>query len=301
MQVKNIKKSIGIVVDDASSLDLNFATKNNIIVVPFKKSWEKVDQNPSFQNLSMYEKMRLLIDKNKEYGWPKTSQPSLQSFLTAYKEQLQKYDQIICITASSTISGSYNCALQAKSFLSTSDQNKIIIPDLGQTGPGQTALIIETVNLIKKNYTQKQIEKHLLSIAPTIVLFAITENLIWAIKGGRVSGTKSQIIKILQKINLHPVLNFTAKKVEIKKVFFSRQPLSVLIVRYLNQISHSADSKSFPLKLVIQHADNLKEVQNIKRLLPSDRFKIIQETMISPVIGIHSGPGTIAIAVLKNK
>lgn len=294
------KESIGLVIDSASSLDIDFIAQNNITIVPFKNSWPKVDQDPTLKDLSIYEKMRLLSDKGKQYGWPKTSQPSIQSFLNAYKEQLQKYNRIICITASPTISGSYNCAIQAQSFLPTSDQKKIIIPDFRQSGPGQAVLAIKAIELIKKGYTQKQIEKYLLPIAQSIELFAIIEDLNWAIKGGRVTGAKSKIISILQKIHLHPVVNFTSKKVEIKKIFFKNQPLSTLTARYLNQIANSTESKHLPLKIVIQHGDNPKEVEKIKKLLTPDRFQIIQDSIISPVVGIHSGPGAIAVAVLKN-
>jgi DegV family protein with EDD domain len=176
------RQATGLVVDSTASLDPDFTLENDISVVQFKAKWEKVDQKISDQKISIYQKMKLFENQTEKYGWPKTSQPSPQAFLNTFKEQLQKYNIVICITASSAISGSYNSSLQARSFLPTSDQNRVIIPDFRQVGPGQGFLTIRAVELIKQGYSPQQIEKTLFSVSHHLKVFVIPDKISWAVK-----------------------------------------------------------------------------------------------------------------------
>jgi len=295
-QIKTSKKSVGLVVDDASGLDINFATQYDIAIVPFKTSWDKIDKKFSYQNMSIYRKMELFKNKTQQYGWPKTSQPTLENFLKNFKEQLQKYNYIICITTSTVISGSYNSAIQARSLLSSSDQKRVIIPDFKQMAPGQAMLAIKAVKLIEQEYTYKQIEKQLLSIAKNIDVFGTPKNMIWITTGGRVSGNIAKLVHFLQKIKVKPMLVLTTKNISLKKIYLGDKSSSTLFIQHLNKFYKSSN---IPLELVIQHGDDDPELKKIKQMLDPNRFKIIQETILSPVIGIHTGPGTFIIGILK--
>jgi fatty acid-binding protein DegV len=89
----------------------------------------------------------------------------------------------------------------------------------------------------------------------------------------------------------------TTKTISLKRVYFGDKPLSTLFVHYLNKQYRSSNG---PLELVIQHGDDNQEFEKIKKILDPKRFNIIQETILSPVIGIHTGPGTFIIGVLKS-
>lgn len=293
----NGKKSVGLVVDSASGLDIDFAAKHDIVIVPFKTSWEKVDQEKSSQNLSIYEKMRLYGNKREQYGWPKTSQPAMKIYLNAFKEQLQKYDHVICITTSVAISGSYNCAVQAQTLLPGSNKEKVIIPDFRQIAPGQAMLTTEITNLIDQGYTFKQIKKRLPSLNSKIDVFGSPEDMTWIINGGRVVGTKAKIVSFLQKINFKPIFCESYKKITLRKIHFTHKSISSLLLNYLNK---DFKSDNGPLKIVLQHGDSGPEVQKFKNMLDPERFQIVQETFLAPVIGIHTGPGTIIIGILKS-
>ncbi len=222
----NHKQEIGLVVDSTASLDPDFTLENDVSVVQFKAKWEKVDQKITDPKVSIYQKMKLFENQTEKYGWPKTSQPSPQSFLIAFKEQLKKYNFIICITASSAISGSYNCSLQARSFLHTSDQNRVIIPDFRQVGPGQAFLTIKATELIKQGYSYQQIEKTLFTISNNLKVFVTPDKISWAVKGGRVAGNKAKIVNFAQKFNFRPTLYLTPKNIGIMKIYFGHKSVS---------------------------------------------------------------------------
>jgi DegV family protein with EDD domain len=294
------KESVGIVVDSATSLPQDFIIDNNIAVVSFKTSWEKVDQDSSFKDIDFYQKMLLFKDKIQQYGYPKTSQPSPQKYLNAFKEQLQKFQSVICITMSDGMSGSYNCALQARSFLPLSEQNKILIPDFQQIGPGQAILADEAVKLIKKGYTIQQIEKKLLSVAPQIKVIGTFNDVSWVVKGGRVSGKKVKIINFLQKFNFHPTFCLNDKKPKLMKIYFGHKPIYKLFYKNLNQIAQNTENNNLPLTIVLQHNTNSADIEKLKTMLDPKLFKVIQTAILAPVTGIHTGPGSISAGILIN-
>ena len=294
----NHKQAIGLVVDSTASLDSNFTLENNISVVQFKAKWEKVDQKITDPKISIYQKMKLFENQTEKYGWPKTSQPSPQAFLTAFKEQLQKYNYIICITASSAISGSYNCSLQARSFLPMSEQNRVIIPDFRQVGPGQAFLTIKAIGLIKQGYSHQQIKKTLFTISSNLKVFVVPDKISWAVKGGRVAGNKAKIVNFAQKLNFRPTLYLTPKNIGIMKIYFGYRSVSFLINKYLNQIAKKNNSSNLPLKVIVQHSCDKKTIQQFIQKLDSKKFQIIHNSLLSPVLGVHGGPGSIAVAVL---
>jgi DegV family protein with EDD domain len=295
------KKPIGLVTDSMSGLDPDFTLKHDIIVVPFKTSWKKVDAQIADPNISVYQKMRLFENKTKEVGWPKTSQPSPKDYLTAFKEQLQKYNSVICIPTSSSISGSFNCALQARSFLPSNDQNKIFISDFLQVGPGQAILIIKAIQLIKQGYSPQQIENELFVVSQKETVFATPENMNWIIKGGRVSGFKAKILYFLKNLNFHPTFYLTAKGVSIMKVYFGHKDVYSLMTRDLKQIAQKADTNNLPLKIIIQHSCDQSKIEDFEKSLDPQLFQILQTSTLSPVLGTHVGPGTIGIALLSQK
>lgn len=294
----NHKDPVGLVVDGTASLDSEFTLENNISVVAFKAKWEKVDQEITDPKISIYQKMKLYENKTKNYGWPKTSQPSPQAFLAAFKEQLQKYNYIICITASSAVSGSYNCSLQARSYLPTSDQNRVIIPDFRQVGPGEAFLTIKATELIKQGYSYQQIEKELFSLSANLKVFVVPDKITWAVKGGRVSGNKAKIVNFAQKINFRPTLYLTSKGIGIMKIYFGHKSVSFLTHKYLNQIAKKTNANNLPLKVIIQHSCETKIINKFKNNLDPKKFQIIHLSQLSPVLGVHGGPGAIAIGVL---
>ena len=297
----NHKNPVGLVVDGTASLDSDFTLENNILVVPFKAKWEKVDQEITDPKVTIYQKMKLFENKTQKYGWPKTSQPSPQAFLTAFKEQLQKYNFIICVTASSSISGSYNCSLQARSYLPTSDQNRVIIPDFRQVGPGEAFLTIKATELIKQGYSHQQIEKELISLSANLKVFVVPDKITWAVKGGRVSGNKAKIVNFAQKINFRPTLYLTSKGIGIMKIYFGHKSVSFLTHKYLNQIAKKTNVNNLPLKVIIQHSCEPQIITKFINKLDTKKFKIIHLSQLSPVLGVHGGPGAIAIGVLIKK
>ena len=292
-----IKKSIGIVTDEAAGLSMQLIMKEDIFVVPFTTSWEKVDKLEEYRKKNIYDKMRLLSKKTDIYGWPKTSQPSPKMYQKAFEEQLKKYGNVLCFTISSQLSGSYNSAIQAKSMLSPENRKRVFITDLRQASASQAILIIKALDLIAKEYTIGQIEKQLEKLSEKIQLFGVTENITWLIQGGRFTFGKS-FINLIRFFKITPIVTLKNGKIVLYKFGFFKET----IADFLSEVVKNANKMSGNQKTeaVIHHADNKTGLNQIKSKLKNLNFSFINENLLPEVLSIHTGPDSLIVAFINN-
>jgi len=292
-----VKKSIGIITDEAAGLSQELIIKEDIFVVPFTTSWEKVDKLKEFSKKNIYDKMRSLSKKTDIYGWPKTSQPSPKMYHKAFEEQLKKYGNVLCFTISSQLSGSYNSAIQAKSMLSAENRKRVFITDLRQASASQTILIIKAVELIEKEYTVGQIEKQLEKLSEKIQLFGVTENITWLIQGGRFTFGKS-FINLIRFFKITPIVTLKNGKIVLYKFGFFKKT----IADFLSGVVKNANKMSGNQKIetVIHHADNKIGLNQVKSKLKNSNFLFINENLLPEVLSIHTGPDSLIVAFINN-
>lgn len=112
-------QTIGLVVGETASLPKEITDRQQMAVVPYIVDWE---EGEGLSGKNIFEKMRE-ADKRGIKG-PKTSQPSPFIFQKVFKEELEKYQNIICITLSSGVSGGYNSTLQGREMLQEHEKKK---------------------------------------------------------------------------------------------------------------------------------------------------------------------------------
>lgn len=287
-------KSIGVVTDDSASLPLPYLIENDVSSVPFQITWTGAENLPGTSRMNLYEKMRTLKDKYHLYGWPKTSQPSPKHFLTAYQDQLKKYTHVICIPLSSNLSGAYNSAVQAKNMLDEEDRDRVFVLDLKQASTTQASLVFCTVSCIKKGYDIHQTLRQIHKETEKSMLIATARIPDWLEKGGRLSRGKSVFLKLLMTFGLHPILGLKDGAIALQGVSKRRHTLAETMFRYVMSISRS---KNKPLDVVIHHGDNQEQANDLKLRLEKEGFRIISENILSPVLGVHTGPDSLIISL----
>lgn len=292
----NQQGKIGIVTDEGASLSLSYATEQDIALVPFQISWDDTDTIPKLKNKNIYEKMRFVRNSEKIHSLPKTSQPSSYSYLKAFKDQLQKYPNVVCIVTSSVVSGSYNSALHARNQLSTAQKERVHIPDLRQALAGQTLLVHSTVDFRNKQENIQDLTNHLHSLAKEIDVFGFGDDAYWMVKGGRLSANKAKLLTFILKLGIQPVVGVKKGKLGIKGFARRRASLADMAHEYIVR-KYGKASENY--SLVVHHADSPTELLRLKEKLDSSRFTIVDEALLSPVVGAHTGPDTMIIGIRK--
>jgi DegV family protein with EDD domain len=272
---------IKIVVDSTAGIEKKFVIENNLTVVPLKILFSDEEYQEGFPG--EYDSFYQKIEETKEF--PKTSLPSPALFNKVFSDLTKNGDEVICITISSSLSGTYNSAKVASEDFS----DKVSVID--SEGCCQTIffLVEEMLEMIKKDKTKTEIVNHINELKTKTSMHFVPQNLEYLKHGGRISLISASIGSILK---IKPILLFKGGKLSNnKKVIGMHKAVNELVniitenVKkiYVVCIGKSAYFDSLKAKVV-------------------EKFKDISVRFgeISPVMGAHVGPGTLGIACINN-
>ena len=264
------KGNIGIVVDGAADLSENIVKQYDISVAPFN-----------------------II---KSGSTTTTSQPSPKVYKELFQSQLKKYKKIICLTISSRLSGSHNSALQARNFFEPLDQKRIHIIDSFCVTGGEGLLALKLLELIAKKIKIKKIITTIKHQVPHTHTIALIEDPKWAEQGGRLSHSKANIVRFLKKIHLNPFLQIEDGIMKNAGFGFGGKNLAKVM---FNRLKKNDKSKK-TLQVIITHTAKIEQVTRLQQLLQNYGLKVIFTNIISPVLGVHLGPGSIVCSYVDN-
>ncbi len=279
-----------IIAGESSSIPLELAQKNQIKLVPFVMDWE---EGMLYEGKNIFEKMR----DGKKKGmktFPKTSQPSIGVYKKAFDEVLSQGQEIVCITISSQISGTYNSAIQAKKMLSEADQKKVFIFDTMNADATEALVAIKASELAQKGESAENIFNSL--DISKIHLFGMVESPRWLEAGGRLNSTVASLLEKMQSIGMRPVLGLKDGLIKPTTLKMQAKDTAEALLKELKGL------KNPKLRLSITHADNLEEALILKSLIERDlpESKIEFINLVSTVIGTHVGPGTLIACALED-
>ena len=172
--------AIKLVVDSACDFDQKEAESKGALLVPMEVRFED-DVYLDGVNLSHKEFFEKLIESS---DLPKTSQINEFTFEQAFEKAVSEGDEVIAITLSSKLSGTYNSALKAsKNF-----EGKVYVIDSLNASLGERCLVELAVKLISQgNLTASEIVSQLEEKKKKIQLLAVLGTLKYLKKGGRIS------------------------------------------------------------------------------------------------------------------
>ena len=290
------KKHIGIISDETLDLPEELIKKHNITVVNYKVDYQEMVNIEG----NVYQKIRY-AEKNNIPDLVKTSQPSINDYLKAYKEKLSEYEEIICFTISSKVSGSYNSAQQAIKFLQKEYQDKITVFD-SEGGTGELGLLIlRATRMIEETKLKlSEINKRLIKEVKNIKLIAFYDKAKWLEASGRIP--RFIPMSGMEKLTgIKPLLGLREGKLTIIGVKRNVKALANALVEEFDIRTKNLRSKGKKIPVAITHADDINSAEKIKELLkdlPNTDVAFINELCIA--IGGHAGPGAITLSWDEN-
>lgn len=221
---------------------------------------------------------------------PTTSVPSPDVFMRTYARLAEETDEILGIILSSKLSGLYNEALQSVSLVNSRCRIEII--DSGSAVMAQGLVVIKAARAAKDGASLDEILDIVRTNLPRSEMLAAFDTLEFLQRGGRI-GRAQALLGSMLKIN--PLVTLKDGVVEPAGRTRSR-------TRALDRLYKFVASYSHIEAMAVEGADCPDDVDNlVKRLGAIFTAEHIYRCRTTPVIGTHTGPGLILVAVLGDK
>ncbi len=145
-----------IISDGACDLTLELREKYNIQVVPFYISFDGEIYQKEIDEIGIREVYERMVNDPKTY--PKTSLPSVQNYVDAFLPHIEAGRGVICFTITTSLSGSYNAAMNAKEIIEEDypEAEITIVNSLGAT-VSQQIHVIEAAKMQQAGYRYDEV------------------------------------------------------------------------------------------------------------------------------------------------
>lgn len=275
---------VKIITDTACDLTMDFLAAEGIGVVPMTINFPERSYRDGF-DLGREEFYRLLASAEK---LPMTAQPTPGDFLQVMQEAVAAGQEVVVITISSGMSGTYESALLAREQID--EKAQIAVFDSRTASLGQGLLVLKAQEMAAAGKGKNEIIKELTGIRSRLFSVFTLDTLEYLQKGGRVSRARAMVGDVL---NIKPILevNKEGRIVPREKARGRRRAIKRLLeimaadgrelYKQLITIGHSRCEEE-----AVAFADELKKLYNVKAIRIGE---------ISSTVGTHTGPGCIAV------
>ena len=273
--------SVRIITD--STVDLAPAIKAQVTAVPLSVRFGQQEylDGVTIDAVQFYE----MLAQSEEL--PTTSQPTPAAFEDAFRDAVEAGDDVVCITISSRLSGTYQSAtIAADEF-----PGKVFVVDSRTAAIGAGLLAEYALQLAGEGMSAEQILHILMEKRKQIRLYAIVDTLEYLKKGGRLSSAVAVVGGLL---NIKPIIcigqtgeiTVPAKARGMKAAFAQ-------LTQLVSQNGGVDPSLPALLGYTGGNRENLDKYQKeTAGIWPEGT----QSTIVGSAIGVHVGPGAVAVS-----
>jgi DegV family protein with EDD domain len=221
---------------------------------------------------------------------PTTSVPSLDLFARTYARLAEETDEILVMMLSSKLSGLYNAAIQSADLLES--KCRIEIVDSQTAVMAQGFIVIKAARAAREGAKLDELLEIVYQNLPRVDIRAAFDTLEYLKRGGRI-GKAAALMGSVLKVN--PLVTVRDGVVEPAGRARSRAKAMDLLYDFAAEYSNIEE-------LAVEGAACPQDVEHmVKRLgalFPEER---IYRSRTTPVIGTHTGPGLLLVAVMGGK
>ena len=275
-------RKVRVITDSTSDLPASLRQQYGIEVVPLTVQFG----SESFRDgvdITPQEFLRRLVSTD---ALPTTSQPSTPTFAAAFQQALDAGEDVLCVTISSELSGTYNSARLAADQVG---KDRIQVLDSRGTTMQLGWVAVEAARAASAGEPLQAVADRATAAIARAHLFAILQTLDYVFKGGRI-GRASAIVG--SALGIKPVLGIIDGIVTpIERVRTWKKALA--------RATDLAATTGTPTDIAVLHADNLADAEAIAAAL---RQRHPQANIVidwaGSTITTYAGPGAIGIMTL---
>ncbi len=223
---------------------------------------------------------------------PTSSHPSVGDFCDFFKEKSTNFDEILFLSVTSKMSGTFEAACTAKKLLEDEGfKTPIYIYDTLQCSHAMAMMVRKAYELASRGYGCEEIIKELDDYRNHIAMYFILDSLKYPKAGGRIGAIKALAADLMK---IKPLLSFENGLV---KDFAVASNYDDGFAKLIERFGKEADMTK---QVIIFHQASL----DTAKLLMDELIKTygdlnIRIDITGPVIGAYSGPGGAGLAFEK--
>jgi len=275
---------VKIICDSTGDIPEEIRKQYDITIVPLNVLFG-TDSYQDGVNLTPAQFYKMLVESKVH---PTTSQPAPGVFAEAYQKLARETDEIMVLTVSGGISGTYESAVQAKQLVDSS--LKIEVIDTRMTCGGLLLPTLKAARAAEKGMKLAEITKMIKDILPKIRVYMIFDTLEYLRKGGRIGKAKALLGGMLK---LNPVLTLRDGVIHPVTQARGRAKAVEILVDLMKKTGN-------PEEVVVEDASTPDELEDLAKRIVSaiPNVKIIR-SKVSPVIGVHTGPRVLVAGAIS--
>ena len=274
---------IQIVIDSTTDLPAQAAEQVKIVPLTIHFGEQQYVSGVDIDARSFYEK---LVESD---VLPTTSQPTPAAFADVFQAAVEAGDEVVCITISSKLSGTF----QSASIAAMDFPGKVFVVDSRTVTLGCGILTQYALDLAKQGISARELAQRVEKKREKVRLLALLDTLEYLKKGGRISATVAFAGGLL---NIKPVICVAEGEVKLLgKARGFRQGSNLLM-----QQIEKAGGLDFEMPMLLGYTGlsdaMLKKYMEDSAQLWQGRVDSLPVSIVGSVVGTHAGPGAVAVA-----
>lgn len=275
--------SVKIIVD--STADMAPAVESKVKIVPLTVCFGEKEY-VSGVDINARKFYEMLVESD---VLPTTSQPTPAAFGDAFAEAVEAGDEVVCITISAKLSGTYQSAAIAASDY----PGKVFVVDSQTAAIAHGILVEYALQLADKGLSAEEIAWKLMQKREKVRLLALVDTLEYLKKGGRVSATVAFAGGLL---NIKPVIAVADGEVKVLGKARGSKQGNDLLVKEIAKAGGVDFEKPLMLGYTGVSDDQLQKYIQDSASVWEGKCDKLPVSIVGSVVGTHVGPGAVAVA-----
>ena len=282
--------------DGACDLGLKMSKDLDITLIPFYVSLDHEKYYKEIFELSLDEYYHDMVENN---GYPKTSLPSVQDYIDAFRPVLEQGKDVFCLTITHALSSSIQSAQTAKMMLDEEfPERTICVIDSWNITGSQALLLMECSRMKRDGKTLDEIASYVEKAKNDTRIHFMVGDLSHLQVGGRIGKLATLSGSILK---IKPVIVFKSGDISFGGAVRSRKKGMARIADLTrNYFKESGEDPSHYIALV-GTTNTWEEIPEFRALMeptmPGADWR--ESFQIGATVATHTGPGTLGTCFVK--
>lgn len=280
---------VTVVTDSCASIPQNLVEELNIRVVPYYVhtiEGSRLDMvGPEAD--AFYQWLKNAPE------WPTTANPSAGEYLETYRAIADESTDIVAVSMTGTGSGGYQAAsLASRLAVQENPSLTIEVVDTQSVALAHGWCVIQAARAAQAGQSAADVAAVAREVAGQAFVGFTNDTLEYLQRGGRIGKVASMVGDLL---SIKPVIGMRDGMPASLAVARTRESAYRRIV----QLAARRLSEGASVRAALMHVAARDEVEKFRHLL-EEKYTVVEwiVAQLSPALGVHSGPGTVGIAII---